>query len=158
MPRSVNAFRTYGGLGFFHGGATLQELVIPVVVVTWPSQAERIDVVLSPVMGITSMMPRVEVKPEFRGQGKLFAESRQLSRRVRVRIRDAASGKVVFRHDEPATLEPQGRPVTIPLKHVASSPSLRFGAGLVVEVLDADDEEVLTREEAPLKFEMDEWD
>ena len=158
VPRSVNAFRTYGGLGFFHGGATLQELVIPVVVVTWPSQAERIDVVLSPVMGITSMMPRVEVKPEFRGQGKLFAESRQLSRRVRVRIRDAASGKVVFRHDEPATLEPQGRPVTIPLKHVASSPSLRFGAGLVVEVLDADDEEVLTREEAPLKFEMDEWD
>jgi hypothetical protein len=27
IPRSVNAFKTYGGLGFFHGGATMQELV-----------------------------------------------------------------------------------------------------------------------------------
>lgn len=28
VPRSVNAFKTYGGLGYFHGGATLQELII----------------------------------------------------------------------------------------------------------------------------------
>ena len=49
VPRSVNAFRTYGGLGFFHGGATLQELVIPVVVATWPAKASKVEVVLKPV-------------------------------------------------------------------------------------------------------------
>ena len=29
VPRGMNSFKTYGGLEFFHGGATLQELVIP---------------------------------------------------------------------------------------------------------------------------------
>jgi len=27
-PRSVNTFKVYGGLGYFHGGATLQEIII----------------------------------------------------------------------------------------------------------------------------------
>jgi hypothetical protein len=55
VPRSVNAFRTYGGIGFFHGGATLQELVIPVVVFRWPKKAEKVAAVLTPISEIASL-------------------------------------------------------------------------------------------------------
>ena len=41
VPRSVNAFKTYGGIGFFHGGATLQELVTPMLTVRWPRKAKK---------------------------------------------------------------------------------------------------------------------
>src|SRR5262249_44077021 len=45
IPRSMNAFKTYGNLGFFHGGATLQELIIPVIVANWPAKARKVEVV-----------------------------------------------------------------------------------------------------------------
>ena len=55
VPRSVNAFKTYGGLGYFHGGATLQELVVPVIVARWPAKVEKIPVVLEPLEQIVSL-------------------------------------------------------------------------------------------------------
>ncbi len=58
VPRSTSAFRTYGALGFFHGGATLQEMIIPVVVATWPVKARKVNVVLKPVGHIASEAPR----------------------------------------------------------------------------------------------------
>jgi hypothetical protein len=63
IPRSINAFKTYGGLGFFHGGATLQELIIPVVVVQWPKKAQKIAAVLKPVAQIVSLAQKIEVAP-----------------------------------------------------------------------------------------------
>ena len=62
IPRSVNAWRTYGGVGFFPGGATLQELVIPAVIVSWPVRMSKVEVVLKPVGHITSRTPRVQVQ------------------------------------------------------------------------------------------------
>jgi hypothetical protein len=72
VPRSVNAFRTYGGMGFFHGGATLQELVIPVVVFRWPKKAEKVAAVLTPLAEISSLKPRVEVRAGGAGQAAMF--------------------------------------------------------------------------------------
>jgi hypothetical protein len=63
-PRSIQAFKTPGGLGFFHGGATLQELIIPVLTIRWPQQMREIGVVLKPISQITSLSPRVEIEPE----------------------------------------------------------------------------------------------
>jgi hypothetical protein len=63
VPRSVNAFKTYGGLGYFHGGATLQELVTPVVVARWPKKAQKIGVVLKPLGPIVRLTPTIEVAP-----------------------------------------------------------------------------------------------
>ena len=107
VPRSTNAFRTYGGLGFFHGGATLQELVIPVIVASWPSKARKVNVVLKPVANIASESPRIQVQAAATGQ--LFnSDINLLSRRVLVKIKDPSGGKVVFKHTESFNVEPEG--------------------------------------------------
>jgi hypothetical protein len=157
VPRSINAFRTYGGLGYFHGGATLQELIIPVLLVHWPAKAAKIHVVLKPVGHITSEMPRVQVQAGVRGQLTTYPDSTKLARRVAVKVREPSSGKLVFRHSDAIIVEPGGKAVTIQLQLVEPRPNLAYGAQLVVEALDADDEELLAREEVILKVDIDEW-
>lgn len=153
VPRSTNAFRTYGALGFFHGGATLQEMIIPVVVATWPAKARKVAVVLKPVGPITGEAPRVQVQAVSTGQ--LFANGNLMSRRVMVKICEAATGKEVFRHSEPATIEPEvSKAETVVLSLVSPKPELPRGTPLVVEVTDADDKEPLVREEVMLMTDL----
>lgn len=156
VPRSTSAFRTYGTLGFFHYGATLQEMIIPVVVAKWPSKARRVNVVLKPVGNITSEAPRVQVQAAATGQ-LISADVNLLARRVMVKVKDSAAGKLVFRHAEPITIEPEGEPVTVQLTIVEPKPALSYGAPLVVEVLDADDEGILVREDVTLKTDISDW-
>lgn len=159
VPRGLSAFRTYGGLGFFHGGATLQELIIPVVVAQWPAKAKKIKVVLKPVQNITSEIPRVQVQAGATGQITMFGpDSNLLARDVMVKVKNPATGKVVFKHADPVTVKPEGEIVTIPLSLVEPRPELSFGTPLLVHVLDADDEELLVQEEITLRTEInDEW-
>ena len=160
VPRSVNAFRTYGRLGFFHGGATLQELVIPVVAVNWPAKSSKVEVVLKPVGHIATVTPRVQVQAGVSAQtgGRLFAtETNVLARRVLVKVKEPTSGTLVFKHGEPVTVEPDGEPITVSLQLVESKPELTYGTPLLVQVLDADNEEILTSESITLKVEINEW-
>jgi len=156
VPRGTSAFRTYGALGFFHGGATLQEMIIPVIVATWPTKARKVNVVLKPVGHIASEAPRVQVQAAATAQ--LFnADVNLLARRVLVKVKDTLAGKLVFRHGEPITVEPEGAPVTVQLQMVEPKPQLAYGAPLLVEVLDADNEEVLVREDITLKIDISDW-
>ena len=157
VPRSVNAFQTYGGLGYFHGGATLQELIIPCLVIHWPLKAVKPPIVLKPVVHITSLMPRIEVEAGIYGQLSIVdIDSRKLSRRIMVKVREPSSGKLVFQHTEAVTIEPAGKAEVIRLRLVEPRPILSYGAKLMVEVRDADDEELLTHEEIILKVDIDE--
>jgi len=156
VPRSTSAFLTYGALGFFHGGATLQELVIPVVVASWPMKARKVNVVLKPVAHISSETPRLQVQAAATGQ--LFnSDINLLSRRVLVKIKDPETGKVVFRHTEPFNIEPEGAAVTIQLSIVLPKPEMSYGRPLAVEVIDADDEELLACEDIELKIDITDW-
>ena len=157
VPRSINAFRTYGGLGYFHGGATLQEMIVPVIVANWPAKAEKVDVVLKPLGHISSEAPRVEIQAGSKGQAKLFADENQLSRRVFVKVKELSTGKLIFRHKEAVTVEPESRTIAISLQLVNPKPAVAYGTPLMVEVLDADNEEILDREEITLKVDIDEW-
>ena len=160
VPRSVNAFRTYGRLGFFHGGATLQELVIPVVVANWPAKSSKVEVVLKPIVHIATVTPRVQVQAGVSAQagGRLFAtETNVLARRVMVKVKEPVSGALVFKHGEPVSVEPDGDPVTVSLQLVDPRPELAYGTQLVAQVLDADNEEILTSESITLKVEINEW-
>lgn len=160
VPRSVNAFRTYGRLGFFHGGATLQEMVIPVVVATWPAKSSKVEVVLKPVVQIATLSPRMQVQAGMaaRSGGRLFGtETNVLARRVMIKVREPVGGDLVFKHGEPVTVEPEGEPVTVSLQLVQPGPELAYGTPLLVQVLDADNEEILTSEPVTLKVEINEW-
>lgn len=158
VPRSVNAFRTYGGVGFFHGGATLQELVIPVVAVRWPKKAEKVAVVLTPVTEIVSLRPRLEVRP---GAGDrlpgIGADERTLGRQVSVKVVDPSNGRRLFRSAESVKIEPDGPPVTVTLDRERGEACAR-GTRVQIEVRDADNDELLDRREVELKIDLEEWD
>lgn len=158
VPRSINAFKTYGGLGFFHGGATLQEMIIPVVHIAWPAKAKKTNVVLKPVGQITSERPRIQVEPGIAGQQQLFgADSRFLGRKVFVKIRHPETGHLIFRHDTAVTVEPGGAAETVTLSRVTSAEAPAFGEKMIVVVQDADTEEILAEETVTLRVELDEF-
>ena len=158
VPRSVNAFNTYGGIGFFHGGATLQELVTPMLTVRWPRKAKKTDVVLKPITQITSLMQRVEVAPAAAQTGFFDAvDETLLTRTVRVKVCDPASGKTLFKGKTTARVEPGGGSLSIELAKVSEAVA-KVGAELEVVVEDADNDELLERRPVTLKVELNDWD
>ena len=158
VPRSVNAFKTYGGLGFFHKGATLQEMVIPVVVVRWPARSVKVPVVLKPVGHIMTVAPCVQVEAGVAGQQKLVGtDDTLLARRVIAKVHDPAGVRLVFKGECPVTVEPSSGPITIQMKRVDSDAVLPYGTKLSVRIYDADDETPLAEEEVELKVDLDEW-
>lgn len=156
-PRSVNAFKTYGGVGFFHRGSTLQEWIIPLVCIQWAKKAQKTGIVLKPIAEITTQEPIVEIEPETRGKKNLLGEidGSYLGRQVAVKIRDAASGKVLFKSPAVA-VSPHDEVRQIKLAKVSGAEG-RFGQKLTMEIVDADDETLLTSAEVVLKTDLDEW-
>ena len=158
VPRSINSFKTYGGLGFFHGGLTLQEWIIPVVTVRFPVKAQKIGGVLKPITQITSLAQRVQVGPQatqldiFAGQ----APENYLSRQVMIKVIHPTSGKVVFKSKQPASLEPGGEVVTLELTVIPDAKATSKSE-LEMRLLDADDEEVLDRAKVTLLVDLDDW-
>jgi hypothetical protein len=157
VPRSVNAFRTYGGIGFFHGGATLQELVTPVVIARWPRKAEKIAAVLTPLDAIVSLRPRVQVRPGVTGLPGVGSKPRMIGREVTVKVVEPGSGRRLYASINRSRLEPDGEPATVLLERVAGETCTR-GARLHIEVRDADNDELLDRCDVELKIDLEEWD
>lgn len=156
VPRSVNAFRTYGGIGFFHGGATLQELITPVVIFRWPKKAEKVAAVLTPISEITSLKPKVEVRPGA-GQATMFgADAKIMSRQVMVKVVEPGTGRRLFKSHS-HKIEPEGPPLTIALEREPNETCLR-GVRLEIQLRDADNDELVDRCDAELKVDLEEWD
>jgi hypothetical protein len=156
-PRSVNAFKTYGGIGFFHRGATLQEWLIPLVCIQWAKKSQKTGIVLKPLAEITTQEPIVEIEPETRGKKSLFGEieGSYLGRQIAVKIRDAASGKILFKSSTVA-VSPKDDIRQIKLEKVPGAEG-RYGQKLSLVILDADNEEILATADVTLKLDMDEW-
>jgi len=156
-PRSVNAFKTYGGMGFFHRGATLQEWLIPLVCIQWAKKSKKTGIVLKPIAEITTQEPIVEIEPETRGKKNLFGEieGTYLGREITVKVRDAASGKILFKSGAVA-VSPKDDVRQIRLEKVSSAEG-RYGQKLEMVILDADNEEILATADVTLKMDMDEW-
>lgn len=155
VPRSIQAFKTPGGLGFFHGGATLQELIIPVLTIRWPQQTREIGVVLKPISQITSLAPRLEIEPE-RVDTNLLKEidEKLVGRQVYVEISSQTGQKLFV--SESVAVEPGGEKQVVPLERVPKAQApLRSKLDIVVR--DVDSQEILDRCMATLMKEMDEW-
>jgi len=153
----VDSFKTYGGLGFFHGGATLQELVIPIVTVKWPKKARKVQVVLKPITQITSVEPKVEVSPGT-VQHEMFSDVDEnlMARQVMVKVMHVNSGKLLFKSKVAVTVEPGGGTLVISLCRVEGTSAL-LEDEVTVQIHDADDEELLDRNVAKVNIELDEW-
>jgi hypothetical protein len=154
VPRCVNAYKTYGKMGFFHGAATLQELVIPIVVARWPQKTVKIKAVVKPIEHITTLAPRIEVEA---GQTGLFdgADQSLTGRQVIVKIVQPQSGKVLFVSEKSSAVEPGGGRQIVTL---INKNRVEFGEKLEIRLLDADDEEFLDTRTVEFRVEMDEFD
>ena len=163
IPRSINAFRTYGGLGFFHGGATLQEIIIPLVIVKWPKKTEKIKAILKPVIQITSLAQRIEIAPGAPGQMKLCQldkpsrglDEKLIGRTVMVKVMDPETGKAIFK-SKPVDIEPGGETKIVELEKVKGAETA-IESKLEMQLFDSDDEELLDHTTVTLKVELDEW-
>ena len=156
-PRSVNAFKTYGGIGFFHRGATLQEWLIPLVCIQWAKESQKTGIVLKPIAEITTQEPIVEIEPETRGKKNLFGEieGTYLGRQIMIKVRDASSGKILFRSGAVA-VSPKDDIRQIKLEK-ASDAEGRYGQKMELVIIDTDNEEILATANVTLKVDMDEW-
>jgi hypothetical protein len=158
IPRSVNVFETYGGIGYFHGGATLQELIIPVITVSYPKKSKKIGAVIKPVDQITTLEQRIEVAPAGSVQKSLdgSVDSTLLSRNVIAKIIHDDTGELVFTSQHPATITPGGspQPITIKKEKSAQAP---YDSKLTLWIYDEETGEPLDHTSVVLKVELDEW-
>jgi hypothetical protein len=126
------------------------------VLYSWPKKTEKVSAVLTPISEITSLKPRVEVKPGV-SQGTIFGpDAKMMSRQVLVKIVDPATGRRLFRSGS-HKIEPEGQPVMIALEREPNEACPR-DTHLRVEVHDADNDELVDHCEAELKVDMEEWD
>jgi hypothetical protein len=152
-----SGYQAYGGLGYFHGGATLQELVIPVVTVSWPRKSQKIPAVLKPIERIERMLQKIEVASGAVQQDLVGGvDDALVSRSVLVKAIDTTTGKTLFKTD-PATLEPGGGALAMTLRKVPGAQG-KFGSEVHLQLLDADDDELLETAAVRLSVELDEWD
>ncbi|MEM2125859.1 MAG: PglZ domain-containing protein [Candidatus Methanosuratincola sp.] len=157
VPRSVSTFKAYGGMGFFHGGSTLQEMVIPLVIYQVPKKARKIWAILKPAAPITSLAPRVEVGPEA-VQASLEGEIDEnlLGREVQVKVINPETGKILFKTPAPVSIEPGGDVKKVTLEKVEDAQA-SAGKELRLLLVDADDEEILDQQVVELRIDIDEW-
>jgi len=156
-PRSISAFKTYGGTGFFHRGATFQEWIIPLLCIQWAKKSQKTGIVLKPIAAITTQEPIVELEPETRAKKDLFGELADgyLGRQVCVKVRDDDSGKAFFKSGVIA-VSPKDEVRQVRLEKVPGAEG-RYGQQLILVVMDADSEEILQTTAVTLKLDMDEW-
>jgi hypothetical protein len=145
------SWSAYGGLGYFHGGASLQEWVIPCIQVEWPLEARPVHATLQPLEQVLSVRPRVHVRIE---RGSMLVED-ALPRRVEVVIRHAEQQTILFRSNE-VELTPDQELVPITL-HKTPGVVAAVSTPLRIAVRDTLTEAVIAEGNSTLRIELDEW-
>jgi len=117
----------------------------------------KTGIVLKPITEVTTQEPAIEIEPETRAKKNLFGEvdSSYLGRQITIKVRDSASGKILFKSGALA-VSPKDDLRQIKLEKVQGAEG-RYGQKLQLVILDADNEEILATADVTLKLDMDEW-
>jgi len=151
VPSGAACFRTYGGLGYFHGGASLQEWIIPCLTIEWPQQAKPLKVVIQRIEQILSNRPKIILAVVREG---MFIED-AIPRQVEVRLRDARKKTILFR-SAPKTITPDQEEVPVVLQPVEDAQAER-GTALTIEVRDLHTDEIIARNTTTLMVPLENW-
>jgi len=157
LPRSAGAFKAYGSAsGYFHGGATLEELVIPVVPFRWPAKSKKLEVRFADELTqVASERPRIKLVSQ---QESLFGPDEGiLPRSVVVKLSDPQDGRLVFRHNDSITVEPSTGEAEVVLRLVNERPTLARESELEARLIDADSEQLLDSRRVTLMIDIDDW-
>ena len=151
LPYGAAGFSAYGGQGYFHGGASLQEWIIPCIKVEWPAQAKPVQVVLQPTSQILRLNQKIGVDVVV--DNLLLEES--IPRQIEVVVRHGQTRVILF-DTQIATAQPNRSPMELTLSAKEGVAAER-GTPLVVELRDPNTEDVLDRAESKLMIELTEW-
>jgi len=144
------SFQAYGGLGYFHGGASLQEWIIPCIQIVWPAKAQPVGVDLLPIATILGERPRLTVLVI---RSALLGET-DLPRSVYIVIRDPA-GTILFRSDS-VSLTPDLHQRELAVPAVEGTVAAR-GTVLRIEVHDSQTDQILAGGSSVLMTELTGW-
>lgn len=151
VPSGAACFRTYGGLGYFHGGASLQEWIIPCLKIEWPQQAKPVKVVIQAIEQILSNRPKIILEVVREG---MFIED-AIPRRVEVRLRDARKKTILFRSVS-KTITPDQEEVPVILQPVEDAQAER-GTALIIELRDLHTDEIIDTNHTTLMVPLENW-
>ncbi|MCC6629590.1 MAG: PglZ domain-containing protein [Chloroflexi bacterium] len=151
VPHGAASFRAYGGLGFFHGGASLQEWVIPCLQIEWPLAARPVSVGIQPLTAILSQRARVTLLVE---RDTLFLED-FIPRQVEVLVRHAETRAILFR-SAPTVIMPSQTQVEVPVQAVDGVAAER-GNALSIDVRDSSTDEIIATTDSQLQIELTGW-
>ncbi len=151
VPSGATCFRTYGGLGYFHGGASLQEWIIPCIKIEWPQKVRPVNVRIQPIEQILSLRPKIILEIERDG---MFIED-AIPRQVEVRLLETRQKGILFR-SESRTITPDQEQVGIALQPLEDAQAER-GAPLTIEVRDLRTDEVIATEHTTLMVPIENW-
>src|SRR6266487_2772308 len=151
VPSGAACFRAYGGLGYFHGGASLQEWIIPCIKIEWPQKASPVNVRIQPIEQILSLRPKIILEIERDG---MFIED-TIARQVEVRLLDTRQKTILF-HSASKTITPDLEQVSITLQPVEDAQAER-GTPLMIEVRDVRTDHVIDTEHTTLMVPLENW-
>ncbi|HVB25512.1 MAG TPA: PglZ domain-containing protein [Ktedonobacteraceae bacterium] len=152
VPSGAACFRTYGGLGFFHGGASLQEWIVPCIKITWPTKARPVTVTMQRIDKILSLRQRIVLEVQHEG---LFSDNSVLSRQVEIVIRDSKQQTILFK-GKPKLIKPEEGPVAVTIEPLDDVEAAR-NTPLIIELHDARTNEVLDSQTSALMVALENW-
>src|SRR5436305_1413337 len=153
VPSGAACFRAYGGLGYFHGGASLQEWIIPCIKIEWPQKASPVNVKIQPIEQILSLRPKIILEIERDG---MFIED-TIPRQIEVKLLDAQRKTVLF-HSGPKTITPDHEQIVIVLQpREDEDAQAERGTPLTIEVRDLRTDEVIATENTTLMVPLENW-
>lgn len=152
VASGVSCFRTYGSLGYFHGGASLQEWIVPCIKIEWPATARPIDVAIVPLGQLLSLRPKITL--EVRREG-LFASDEALARHISISLIDGRTGAKLFTSEVQLITPDQDR-VSVQVEPVSNAEAAR-GTPLRIELRDARTEELLDMQTTILMVPIENW-
>jgi len=151
FPRGAACFRTYGRLGYFHGGASLQEWIIPCIVAEWPQTAQPVSVQIEPIDRILSKRPKITLSVT---TDSLLRED-SIPRQVEIVVRHATTHTILFRSQ---TVTASGDEAQIEIAAPAvEGVSAERNTPLRIQVRDPRTEAVLAETECTLMIELGGW-
>jgi hypothetical protein len=152
LTHGAECFRSYGGLGYFHGGASLQEWIVPCIEIKWPVTAQPVKLRIQPLPQILSLRSKVTL--EVQHEGHLFADENELPREVEILMRDEQE-RVIFA-SERKLVTPSDAQLTVTLVPKPDAEAER-GTQLRLDLRDAQTHEVIDTHPTTLMVDLENW-
>jgi PglZ domain. len=152
VPSGTACFRTYGGLGYFHGGASLQEWIVPCLKIEWPVKARPVEITIQPVAHILSLRHKIILEVQHKS---LFDNNDQLTREVEIIVRDNQHKQILFRSQRVIVMPDQTQvPLVIePEDNVEAE----RGTKMTIELRDVRTNEIIATQTTVLMVDLENW-